>query len=131
MPALGWTTEDIFLVSDRAYSLFQQGRYREAAILFEGLVAVDPGNSYCANALAACHYMLGEPQQTVAVLDRFLEVNPNDLEGHSRRCEALLHLGKTNEARQDLEFLNRKGASQYSKRLRMLFDNLRQNMLPA
>jgi Flp pilus assembly protein TadD len=128
---MGWTSEDVFLVSDRAYSLFQQGRYREAAVLFEGLVAVDPGNSYCANALAACHYMLGEPQQTVAVLDRFLQVNPNDLEAHSRRCEALLQLGRTNEARQDLEFLNRKGAGQYSRRLRLLFENLRSTLLPA
>ena len=131
MPVLGWTAEDVFLVSDRAYSLFQQGRYREAALLFDGLVAVDPGNSYCVNALAACHYMLGEPQQTVAVLSRFLDAHPNDVEAHSRRCEAFLQLGRTNEARQDLEFLNKQGAGSYARRLRLLFDNLRSGMLPA
>lgn len=131
MPVFGWTSEDVFLVSDRAYSLFQQGRYREAAVLFEGLVTVDPENSYCVNALAACHYMLGEPQQTVNVLNRFLQINPNDVEAHSRRCEALLQLGKTNEARQDLEFLNRQGAGAYARRLRLLFDNLRSSFLPA
>ena len=48
-----WSAQDIYLVADKAYQLYQQGHLREAQVLFEGLLAIAPGNRYCRLALSA------------------------------------------------------------------------------
>ncbi|MGH9721693.1 MAG: tetratricopeptide repeat protein [Bryobacteraceae bacterium] len=118
----GWTADDAYRVAERGHALYLQGRYREAGVIFEGLMAVEPGDSYAGNALAACCLALDDPQRALDVLDAVVVQNPSDLEAHSRRCEALLELGRTDEARQELDYLLRAGVSAYSKRLRLRFD---------
>jgi hypothetical protein len=49
----GWSQEEIYYIAERAYRLYLQGRLREAAILFAGLIAIDPENAYCRRALAS------------------------------------------------------------------------------
>jgi len=68
----GWTRDDIYRICERGYSLHQQGRYREAAVIFDGLIAVDPDNDYCRDALAAALLALGEAQRAVEQLDTVL-----------------------------------------------------------
>ncbi len=131
MPRFNWSQDEVFLVADRAYSMYQQGRYREAAVLFEGLTAVDPDSSYCANAQAACLYLLGEHQKVVAATDRFLARRPNDNDARARRCESLLALSRVEEARKEFEALRNSRANQHVRRLQLRFDALRSNLLPA
>jgi tetratricopeptide (TPR) repeat protein len=119
-----WTGQEVFLISDRAYSLATQGRYHEAMILFEGLIEVAPDNRYCVHALAACHVAVGDPRGALRVLDRGLARWPNDQEMRERRCEALLDVQEWEFAR--LEYARLQGAadSPRLRRLRMRFASM-------
>ena len=62
MPPIDWSREEIYYIAERAYRLYRQGKLREAAILFAGLHAADPGNTYCEQALAAIRSGLAQRQ---------------------------------------------------------------------
>jgi predicted Zn-dependent protease len=78
---------------------------REAIILFEGLVAVDPENAYCRNALAALLLALDEPQRALEQLQVAMRLDSGDMQARQRRCEALLQIGETSAAAEELAFL--------------------------
>ena len=117
MPEMGWTEEEIYLLADRGYALYRQGRYMEAAVLFEGLTALDPLNSYCRSALAAVCLERGDAQRAVSELSFLLNLNPADHEARARRCEAYCQLRNWNEARHDLAILQRNGERHHVQRL--------------
>jgi predicted Zn-dependent protease len=117
MPEMGWTPEEIYLLADRGYALYRQGRYQEAAVIFEGLTALDPLNSYCRTALATVCLSLGDAQRAVNELSFLLNRNPADHEARARRCEAYCELASWAEARQDLAILRRNGAHHHVQRL--------------
>lgn len=131
MALYNWTDEEVYLVAERAYAMYQQGRYREAAVMFEGLCALDPANAYCANALAACLYQLGEYERVVDCVNRLLSRRPNDWEARSRRCEALLSLSRVDEARRDFDALRAARVEPHVKRLELRFRALGGRLLPA
>lgn len=117
MPEKGWTDEEIYLLADRGYALYQQGCYREAAVIFEALTELDPQNSYCRTALVAVWMALGDPHRAVKELSLLLSRNPADHEARARRCEVYCDLGQWNEARQDLAILRRNGEKHHVQRL--------------
>ena len=119
MPQRGWTDEDVYLVADRAHSLYLQGCCREAAVLLEGLTVVDPKNSYCHDALAAAYLALGQPQQAVLAASVALRLQPNHADARARRCEAYVQLRKFDEARQDLDALRQVRATAHIRRLQL------------
>lgn len=117
MPERGWTSEEIYLLADRGYALYRQGRYEEAAVIFEGLTALDPMNSYCRTALAAVCLALGHAQRAINELTFLLNRNPADHDARARRGEAYCELRSWNEARQDLAILQRNGERNHAQRL--------------
>lgn len=62
-----WNDVEVYLVADRAYQLAQQGRYEEAAILFEGLAVVAPRNAYVRGAQAALRTRLQSPAEAFGI----------------------------------------------------------------
>ncbi len=121
MARLGWTDNDIYRVSERAFSLLGQGRYAEAAVVFQGLVEVDQSNSYCWNGLAACHLAQGDADGAVRVLDEFLRHEPDNVHARARRCEALLLQDHYGAALEDLEWLRKSRAVAAVQRLELMF----------
>jgi tetratricopeptide (TPR) repeat protein len=113
----GWTEDEIYLLADRGYGLYQQGFYREAAVLFEGLTAIAPENAYCRTALAAACLMLGDQQRAVQELNTVLHQNPANHEARARRTELYCDLKQWKEARRDLEILRRNSQWQHFQRL--------------
>jgi Flp pilus assembly protein TadD len=103
----GWTREEIYYLAERAYRLYREGTLREAAILFEGLAAVDPENLYCRKALAAICMKLGQQDAAVGHLDVVLARHRFDVEALAGRCEALMALGDFASAERDLECLTK------------------------
>src|SRR5262245_33801301 len=114
-----WTEEETFLAAERGHALFLQGRYEEATIIFEGLMAMDPANVYCANALSALYIRHGQVARAVELLDGIVEIYPNDGDTRARRCEALLLIGRVADARKDWEILRRSSKTEFV-RLEML-----------
>ena len=108
MRQFGWTDEDVYLVAERGWHLYLQGRYVEAATIFDGLLAVDPENSYAAGALAGTWIAMGRPDMAVERLNAFLALRPGDMETRARRCEALLACGRQEEAKADWQALPHK-----------------------
>lgn len=104
-PANSWRDEELFLIAERGHLLHQQGRLQEAAVLFEGLLAIDPRNRYCAHALAVIRMKTGRAEDAVTLLDRQLAIQPNDDDTRIVRCEALIECGRLDEARNEWRLL--------------------------
>jgi len=105
MRNLNWSEEEIYLIAERGHSFHLEGRYREACVIFQGLIAVDPENRYVAESLAAAWLALGEHQRAVEQLNILLTKQPADLAVRARRMEAYLMGGNFAAAIQDFEFL--------------------------
>ena len=117
-----WTEEDIYLIAELGHSLHLQGHYREAAIIFQGLVAVDPENHYCLEALAAAWLALEEPGRAVGHIDTLLARRPDDLSARARRLETVLLLGKLDAAVKDFEFLQHLLPAAETRRLQLALE---------
>jgi tetratricopeptide (TPR) repeat protein len=114
-----WSEQDIYLVAKRGYSFHLQGRYREAGVIFQGLVAVDPENQYCRESLAAVWLALGEPERAIEQLNVLLTRQPSDLAIRARRLEAYVQAGNFPAAIQDFEFLEHLLPSHQIRRLEL------------
>jgi len=55
------------LLTELAHLYFKEGRYEEARVLFEGLMALDMGNAYHCRALGAVNQRLGQLDGAVRV----------------------------------------------------------------
>jgi tetratricopeptide (TPR) repeat protein len=121
----GWSEADVYAIASRGHALMVQGRYREAQVIFEGLLAVDPRNSYCANALAALHISQGEIARAIDVLSDALVTDPRNLESRARRCECYLMMGRVAEAIQDGEILRRAMSREEFARFEVLLNGRR------
>lgn len=117
MAPMPWTPEELYLLTERGYALYQQGRYQEAGIIFEGVTAADPSNSYARMALAAACLILGDAERAVTELTLLLQENPADQDARARRCETYCQLGNWTEAENDLAILHRNGSRQHVERL--------------
>jgi hypothetical protein len=114
-----WTPGEVQLITERAWGLYQQGAWSHAAVLWEGLLAIDPESRYVRKALALTRRRMGLDQDGWEVWNRMVAVNPHDLDALAGRCEASVHLGMRDAARSDLEALEAAGAPQ-ARRLRLI-----------
>lgn len=101
--AADWDKDEIRIISEIAYSLAQQGRSREAILLFEGLVAVAPATAYFQSALGALHLRTDDYAKAVEHFDAALNIEPNDLISLVNRGEAHIKTGQTAQGRRDFE----------------------------
>ncbi|MGI8786270.1 MAG: tetratricopeptide repeat protein [Pyrinomonadaceae bacterium] len=101
--AANWEKDEIRIISEIAYSLAQQGRLREAIILFEGLLTIAPATAYFQSALGALFLRLENFTKAIKHLDTALNIEPNDIVSLANRGEAYLRNGNVEAARQDLE----------------------------
>jgi predicted Zn-dependent protease len=101
--AAPWTNVEIELLAEWAYQLHLQGKHSDAAIIFEGLLAIDPRNVYCLEALAALSLKSGSAEDALEYADRALALSPDRVEALACRCEANVRLSRFAEAQQDLE----------------------------
>lgn len=132
MPAT-WTNGEIELVAERAYQLHLQGKHADAAIIFEGLLAIDPRNLYCLEALAALSLKLGSAEKALQYADRALALSPRQLEALACRCEANILLNRLAAARQDLDSIKQLRAKAHAARLSLRIANAEKfssNLLP-
>lgn len=101
--AAEWNKDEIRIISEIAYSLAQQGRYGEAIVIFEGLLAIAPATAYFQAALGALYLRVKNIEKAVEHLNHALKIEQGDVISLVNRGEALLLAGKISEARSDLE----------------------------
>ena len=93
-----WSEDEIYLAAGRAYELAMQGQYTDAAIIFDGLTAIAPQNSYVRCSLAALCTQLEQPETAMAVL----AAGTDSPRAAQLRVEALLELNRFDEAAREL-----------------------------
>ncbi|HEX4772171.1 MAG TPA: hypothetical protein VH351_15150 [Bryobacteraceae bacterium] len=131
--AVPWTNAEIELLAERAYQLHLQGKHSDAVIIFEGLLAIDPRNVYCLEALAALSLKLGSSEDALEYAARALAFSPDRVEALACRCEANVRLNRFAEAQQDLESMKQLRAKAPVARFTMRIasaNNSSSNLLP-
>ena len=101
--AAEWNKDEIRIISEIAYSLAQQGRYAEAVVIFEGLLAIAPATAYFQAALGALHLRLKNTPKAIEHLNAALKIEETDVVSLVNRGEAHLLSGSVEQARTDLE----------------------------
>lgn len=101
--AANWEKDEIRIISEIAYSLAQQGRHREAVVLFEGLISIAPATAYFQAALGALFLRLEDYPKAIEHLDAALKIEPKDIISLTNRGEAYIRIKNISAARQDLE----------------------------
>ena len=114
-----WTQEDLYLIASRAYDLYLEGRLEDAAEIFEGLLAIDKGDPYCLEALAAISLALNRPEDAVHYATVLLADWPAHRDALARRCEAHIQLNMRDEAERDLQTLTQLRAFAHQRRLQL------------
>jgi tetratricopeptide (TPR) repeat protein len=101
--AAEWNKDEIRIISEIAYSLAQQGRYAEAVVIFEGLLAIAPATAYFQAALGALNLRLKNTPKAIEHLNAALKIEETDVVSLVNRGEAYLLSGSVEQARMDLE----------------------------
>lgn len=83
------------------FRMYEQGRYGEAKMIFQGLITLDPKEAYYLTALGAVFLAEDNLEEARRYLDRSIEVNPKELAAYVNRGEVSLRQGKVLEAAQD------------------------------
>jgi tetratricopeptide (TPR) repeat protein len=115
----GWNDNSAYLVSERAYLLHTEGRFRQSLALFEGLLEIYPDNLYYRDAVSALHLSLGNPEEAIRHASSVIASAPTHANAFVRRCEGYLLLGMSEEAKRDLERLKDLQAYGPARRMEM------------
>jgi tetratricopeptide (TPR) repeat protein len=82
----------------RLDELMKAGQYEQAMSWLQEWAEREPWNGEVLLRMAVVHWMAGEPARTLRDLDAFLTLEPDNAEAIARRAQALLMLGKHEDA---------------------------------
>ena len=99
--AIGVTPASVAAVMTVGYSLYEQGRFDDSRILFEGIALLDPQNPFSHAMLGAIHQMQKQFEPAVQSYSRAIELYPNEVNTLTNRGECHLSLGHLEEAASD------------------------------
>jgi tetratricopeptide (TPR) repeat protein len=117
-----WSRDEIYYIAERGYRLYSEGQLHQAAILFEGLIAIDPENAYCRKALGTLGIALGQYRQAVVHLAVAIARDRMDADALAARCEALMAMGDLAAAQRDLASLAvLADGAEHARRLKLQF----------
>ena len=108
-----------------AHSCFTQGRFKDAAVLLEGLITIQTDNSYLHMLLGSVLLQQGRLDESVASFDRAIEISPENISALTNRGEIHLKQGRLKEAAADLKCassLDETGNDPFANRARLLID---------
>ncbi|HZH03106.1 MAG TPA: type III secretion protein [Myxococcaceae bacterium] len=98
----GVTDAEVLKIAETGYSMFQSGRFKEARVIFTGLIALAPDVSYFRTLLGCVHLAESNPEQALTLFDEALLLNPNDTVALVHRGEMYILSGKIDEGAQDI-----------------------------
>ena len=101
---MGLSTDELYAISTQGYNFFLQGKIQPARVIFEGLVAIDPRNSYYYRALGVIYWREKEPQKALKQFTYAIRVAPHEIASYINRAEVFVSNKQFDDARNDLEF---------------------------
>lgn len=85
------------------FSMYEQGKYDEAAVIFQGLNALDPYESYYLTALGAVYLAQEDLEFAMKCFNQAIKLNEKEIASYVNRGEVFLRQGKVLEAAQDFK----------------------------
>ena len=101
---MGLNYAELYAISSQGYTFFLQGKVQPARIIFEGLVAIDPRNSYYYRALGVIYWREQEPQKALKQFTYAIRVAPDEIASYINRAEVFVSNKQFDDARTDLEY---------------------------
>ena len=99
----GMTMEQAYAIAEFGYTMYQQGRYKDARTLFEGLVIGNPYDPYFHAMLGAIYTKLDLHEEAAQEFSIAIELDPEDINSYVNRGELLLQHGEFEYAMEDLK----------------------------
>jgi tetratricopeptide (TPR) repeat protein len=85
------------------YSMYEQGRYDDARVIFDALCALDPREAYYRTALGAVYLARENLEKAEALFQEAIRLNPKEIAAFVNRGEVYLRQGKILEAARDFK----------------------------
>lgn len=114
-------------LAEHGYLLYEQGKYRTAAVVFEALSSIDNANPDYQKLLGSIYQIEGQWDAAYYRYSLALRAEPDDIPLLVNRGEVLLKLGRNKEASDDLRgAIDRdyEGTDPAARRARVLLDAL-------
>lgn len=99
----GYTEEELYLIAQTGYTLFLNGKVKDAQAVFEGLVAVDPRNDYYYRALGVVYHRQGDAERALRQFTHAITVSPRSAAAYVNRAEVHISRRDFERALQDLQ----------------------------
>lgn len=85
------------------FSMYEQGKYDQAKVVFTGLCALDPKEGYYRTALGAVYLAQDDLEMAEQALTDAISLNDKEIASYVNRGEVYLRKGKILEAAQDFK----------------------------
>ena len=99
----GYAPEELYAISQHGYTLFLNGKVRDAQVIFEGLVAIDPRNDYYYRALGVVYHRQGDAERAIRQFTHAITVAPKSAAGYVNRAEVHIARRDIEQATADLD----------------------------
>lgn len=99
----GMTIDEAYNIAEYGYSLFQEGRYHDSRVVFEGLVVCNPYDAYFHTMLGAVYQQLDMKEEAGEEYTTAIELDEEHLHAYVNRGELLLQSGEFKRALADLK----------------------------
>ena len=86
---------------DRAARLFEEGKYKEAALLYTKILEVNEDNVSSLLNRGATYYKMGQYEKALRDFEKVVELAPFNAIGFNNRASTLVNLGDFHQALQD------------------------------
>ena len=99
----GLTMEQAYAMAQLGYTQFEQGRYKEAQAIFEGLVVSNPYDAYFHTVLGSIYARTDRSTDAAEEYSLAIELDPDNIAARTNRAELLLQHGEFKMALDDLK----------------------------
>jgi len=98
----GISDAEMDAINHLGYMCLQQGKLEKALAIYEGMVAIDPGNAVYYMAIGCIFLRQGKSDMALAQFSNAITLNPNFAHAYINRAEVYIGLKKLPEAERDL-----------------------------
>lgn len=104
MELKGYKEEELYSIAQQGYTLFLNGKIKDAQVIFEGLVAIDPRNDYYYRALGVVYHRLGDAERALRQFTHAVTVAPKQPIAYVNRAEVHIARRDYEKALTDLDY---------------------------
>lgn len=99
----GITIEEAYSVAEMGYTLFENGRMKEAQAVFQGLIISNPYDGYFHSVLGSIYQKMGLTDGAIEEYSLSIGLDPANVEAYVNRGELLMAKGNFEQAANDFK----------------------------